>query len=114
MSALLRAGADPDIGNIIGHMPLHSVSLTLRSDSERIAVDLLDAGTEVDVKAVNGDTPLMWAACFGNIGTTRQLLLRGANRTMENMYGETSLDSVCGCEDAHGGDIQCPGGGCDQ
>ena len=112
--ALLRAGADPNIGNRFGEMPLHFASATLGFDSEKIVVDLLYAGTDIDAKAGDGDTPLIWAARYGNIATTRLLLLLGADRTVKNMYGNTALESICGCEDAGEGYIQCPDGGCDQ
>ena len=95
-------------------MPLHYASATLGFDSEKIVVDLLYAGTEIDAKAADGDTPLIWAARYGNIRTTRLLLLLGADRTIKNTHGETALDSICGCEDNDEGYVQCPYGGCDQ
>lgn len=116
VSALLRVGADPKIGTDMGDTPLHYASATLGSDSEKITVDLLDAGAETDAKNAYGETPLIWAAKFGNIGATRLLLLRGADRTIEDMHGNTALARICACEEARGNNnsLQCPDGGCNR
>ena len=110
VSALLRAGADPNMGINIGAMPLHFASITVGFESEKIAVDLLDAGAEIDAIAADGETPLLWAVFFGNIGTTRILLLKGADRTIKDNFGRAVTDKICDCE----GFLQCRDGGCDQ
>ncbi|KAK4164970.1 hypothetical protein QBC43DRAFT_378263 [Cladorrhinum sp. PSN259] len=59
-----------------------------------IAELLLNKGTEVDVKAQNGDTPLRIACQKGNEAVARLLLDRGADITAKSNNGWTTLNSA--------------------
>jgi len=59
---------------------------------DRIAVSrLLDAGTAVDTRAVDGTTALHWAARADNLETVTLLLEAGADAEVADRYGITPL-----------------------
>jgi len=55
MQALLKAGADPNLGNILGYTPLHRA---LRHSDPRLLRILIAAGANVDLPDNTGKTPL--------------------------------------------------------
>lgn len=116
VEALLVAGADPNRLDLLGDTPLHVASVTLGPASERIVNDLLDAGANIDAQSLDGGTPLMWSVMFGNANTTRVLLLRGADASVEDGMGRRAEDLICQCKLSRGLDhlLQCPPGGCDK
>ena len=115
VGALLEAGGDPKTADNLGDTPLHVASVTLGAPSEQIVLYLLDSGAEINAQGSDRATPLMWAVEFGNFGTTKLLLERGADVTIRDINGELALDQICVCKEAAGllGYLQCPAGGCD-
>ncbi|CAD7694928.1 unnamed protein product [Ostreobium quekettii] len=115
VQALIKAGADPKKKRANGDTALHFAAAQLGNSSERIVDALLDAGAVLDARGGDGQTPLMWAAYFGNLGMVEQLIKEGADSSIKDDHGATALESVCGCQFFEGstGDIACPKGGCD-
>lgn len=116
VTALLKAGTDPGVRNDEGATPLHKASLTLTRASARIGKALLAAGAEIDGRDFRDQTPLIWAAKFGNFNMTRFLLREGADRSITDDDGETAMDKVCSCLETvlvFGG-VPCPEGGCEK
>lgn len=55
---------------------------------------LIDQGADVNKRYVAQSTPLICAAQYGSVTATNVLLDRGADRSAENRYGETALDTA--------------------
>lgn len=53
---------------------------------------LIDHGTKVDQGDIEGMTPLMNAARFGQLSTVNLLLAKNANPRQKNQFGKTALD----------------------
>ena len=72
-------------------------------------------GADRNAPDSEGWTPLIWATHFGNEGTTKVLLNRGANTELADGDSLTAVDHVCLCEETEEGDerLVCPSGGCD-
>eukprot|EP00803_Ostreobium_quekettii_P000797 evm.model.scf_1530.1 EVM.evm.TU.scf_1530.1 scf_1530:29554-39426(+) len=105
---LLLAGADPDQQNDVLETALHFASRTVGADSELVVTDLLDNGADIDVEDLLASyTPLGRAAYYGNAGTARVLVDRGADL---NRGGATPRELICECL-RHD---ECTPGGCDQ
>ncbi len=59
---------------------------------DRIAASrLLDAGANVNARAVDGTTPLHWAARADDLATVEMLLGAGGNAAVQDRYGVTPL-----------------------
>ncbi|MBL8383947.1 MAG: ankyrin repeat domain-containing protein [Burkholderiales bacterium] len=56
------------------------------------AQKLLNMNLDVDVKAPNGYTPLMYAAARGHAGLTELFLRNGANPALLNAEGDSAVD----------------------
>lgn len=56
------------------------------------AQKLLNMNLDVDVKAPNGFTPLMYAAARGHAGLTELFLRNGANPALLNAEGDSAVD----------------------
>ena len=115
VETLLLAGADPTLETEAGVTALHFSSLFLGDSSVDIVNALLDAGAGIDALDSFGDTPLMWAAWFGNVKVAQALIDKGADLSLENSAGDTASAQVCGCNGAGEFDVDsgCPEGGCD-
>lgn len=115
VETLLLAEADPTLESDAGVTALHFSSLFLGDSSVDTVNALLDGDAAIDARDSLGDTPLMWAAWFGNLKVAQALIDKGADLSLENNAGDTALAQVCGC----GGDGEfdvdsgCPEGGCD-
>jgi ankyrin repeat protein len=72
----LSGGASANARNRIGETAL---VIALKSDRPALAMDMVNAGTDVNLAAVNGVTPLMAAAHAGQTDIVRLLLAKGAN-----------------------------------
>ena len=84
---LLEAGADPNARNQQEATPL--IYAAWNFEKTRL---LVEKGAEVNVAAKNGTTPLMMAAsAFGNIGSVRYLLDRGALPKATDALGGDAL-----------------------
>ena len=90
-SALLAAGADPDLRsrNELSVMPIHSAVAGHRPD---VVVALLDAGADPNVHQRHGWTPLHGAAQHGDTDTVERLLAAGADPAATNDDGTNATD----------------------
>lgn len=87
--AMLARGADPNSGEGINDWTplLHAVHKNQLGSVEA----LLDGHADPN-RAVNGGTPLMWAAGYGYTPIVRLLLARGADPRLRDLDGETAVD----------------------
>ncbi|KAL8606628.1 hypothetical protein ACOMHN_025727 [Nucella lapillus] len=108
--ALLSAGADPCVPNAEGKLPLEGAPATMRhvyneellqaiaqSNLGRVC-QLLAAGVEVSLTDSEEtlNTPLHWAASYGNKDMVQCLCTRGAQVNKYNSAGRTPLhEAVC-------------------
>lgn len=98
VSALLRAGGDPNRLNDSGRSAL---MFAASYGHTAIARALLDHGADLDAVSADhvGWTPLMAAACNGRAATVGLLLDRRANVDLKDKRGRTALD--CATEQGH-------------
>ena len=88
VEALLRAGADVNAQNREGRTALMFAIINLHAATVKT---LLEFGADVNVQAAGcGCTPLILAACSGEIGITRALLKRGADAGKVSGSGRTA------------------------
>ena len=59
-----------------------------------IAIALIDAGADLNIRNNEGSTPLITAAFFCRTEIVEALLNKGADKTLKNNAGSTALDSV--------------------
>ena len=83
---LLRAGANPKLGDNRGLTPLHLAPSAL------IAQALLAAGADPNATTQAMDTPLHLAALNNRLGVIKTLLNTGADAGLLNQSGRTALD----------------------
>ena len=88
--ALLANGADPNLADNRGGLPLH-VAAMLPDDSFFYTDKLLTAGAKVNQPGIGGRTALHNAAQWGTAGVVNLLLTNGANVHAETDSGETAL-----------------------
>src|SRR5215470_511956 len=72
----LADGANVNARNRLGETVL---VIALKNDRPAMAIQMIDAGTDVNLAAANGVTPLMAAAHGGHLDVTRHLLAKGAD-----------------------------------
>ncbi len=72
-----------------GYIALHEAALNGHLPIVKV---LLDAGSNIDHAALDGDTPLHDASENGHADVVAYLLQAGANRILKNANGETALD----------------------
>jgi len=89
VEALLRNGTEVNAQNREGRTALMFAIINLRAATVKT---LLEFGADVNVEAAGcGCTPLMLAACSGDVGITRALLERGADAGKVSGSGRTAL-----------------------
>ena len=90
---LLLKGADPNVSSKNGYnvYPIHSA---VAANYEMIAKMLIEAGANVNVVQMSGDTPLHSAAQNGNIDLLIVLLEAGANVNALTEDGKTAADKA--------------------
>jgi uncharacterized protein len=89
VEALLHNGADVNAQNREGRTALMFAIVNLRAATVKT---LLEFGADVNVQAAGcGCTPLILAACSGDIRITRALLKRGADARKVSVSGRTAL-----------------------
>lgn len=87
---LLKAGADPNLGNIYGETPLYQA---VDTGNSRIINLLLEQGADPNIQQQDGDTPLHIAAIKGDHKVVRLLLLYKADPTIATFQDkQTALD----------------------
>jgi uncharacterized protein len=89
----LSDGASVNARNRIGETVL---IIALKNDRPALAMDMLNAGTDVNLAAVNGVTPLMTAAHAGQTDIVRLLLAKGANVTAVDRLQKNAMTYAAG------------------
>ncbi len=104
LRVLLEAGGSPDGRTGEGcsswlEAPLVSAAFKGRAD---MALALVEAGADVNVKAGNRETPLHWSVQDAEGVLTRRLLEAGADPNARNLMGETPLHAAAWVGNADG------------
>lgn len=109
---LLAAGANPNSQDVEGETAIFKVSAY--PNTTFLVEHLLDLGADIDHQSNLNNTPLHYAAFFGNQPNAIVLLDRGADSQMVNSNGDKPGDMVCQCLENSGkeGYLACPIGSC--
>lgn len=86
VKALLEAGADPDLGDQLGDVPLHDAR------SCGVVELLVDYGANLEMQGYREYTPLLLAAQKGNVELVKVFLKRGANTKAREVRGRTAWE----------------------
>src|SRR4030095_7593999 len=87
---LIRAGANPHIGN--EHYGVTPLSLACTNGSAPMARMLLNAGASANATQSIGETALMTASRVGNVDVVKELLAHGANvNAVHRGSGQTAI-----------------------
>jgi ankyrin repeat protein len=86
-------GASPNARNRVGETAL---VIAIRNEHPALAMDMVVAGTDVNLGAVNGVTPLMAAAHAGQSDIARALLAKGADITAFDRLQKTAMIYAAG------------------
>jgi uncharacterized protein len=89
----LKDGASPDARNRLGETAL---VIGLKKKDTVLAKAMLDAGTDVNIAAVNGITPLMAASYAGLTDVVGSLLGRGADPAPSDRLGKNAITYAAG------------------
>lgn len=89
VTRLLKAGANPDIGNFLWITPL---MYSARYGNVSICKSLLSYGADIDKQDVYGETALIVATRCGNANVARVLVAKGARIDIKNREGKTAID----------------------
>ena len=102
MTALLRAGTDPDFRDAGDHTPLYRVANQCASPAGPDVVrELLHSGADVNARnGVTSATALHMAARRGFIGIAQALLDAGADLEARDRKGDTPLGRARNCRKA--------------
>ena len=84
--ALLEAGADPNIEDERGTMPLYLAEL-----GSELFIVLLEGGADPNIKYESGATPLHLAVFEGDVNVVRALLEAGADPNVQDQGGAVPL-----------------------
>jgi hypothetical protein len=76
-----------------GSSPLISAALFGKTE---IAIMLIEAGADLNIRNNDGSTALITAAFFCRPQIVKLLLEKGANKTLKNNYSQTAYDAVSG------------------
>ena len=86
---LLKAGAKPNVKNLLGSTPLSEAAFNANSEAIKA---LLDAGADANAAGPDGETPLMLIARSSNVEAAKLLLDKRANpNARESQRGQTAL-----------------------
>jgi ankyrin repeat protein len=89
----LSDGASPNARNRVGETAL---VIALKNDQPGLAMDMVNAGTDVNLSAVNGVTPLMAAAHAGQTEIVRVLLAKSADVAAVDRLQKTAMTYAAG------------------
>jgi len=98
LKAALLAGASPNESDGVSC----ALSLSCIQERDDLVAELLRNGANVDLKEIDGSTPVFMAASIGNILILKALLEGGADTNVRNNIGQTSLMIA-----AHSGKVDC-------
>jgi len=90
----LAALTSPDGGEAVAALRRSVLLIAATMGRTNAVTAMLDLGTAIDARSVNGATPLSNAASRGRRETVALLLKRGANVTLRNGVGKTALGVV--------------------
>ncbi|HEY8563559.1 MAG TPA: ankyrin repeat domain-containing protein [Pyrinomonadaceae bacterium] len=88
---LLEHGADPQLANDMGQIPLAGAAFKGDAAMTRL---LIDHGADVNARSPDGKTALMFAAMFDRVEIIDILLARGANASLKAADGATAESSA--------------------
>ena len=92
---LLEAGADPNLADRRGFAPVH---IAVARNEVKLVQRLLDHGAAINVRTYSdGKTPLMIAAAAGFEEMVEILLSRGADPSIVDSAGKSSLERAAEC-----------------
>ena len=91
MAGVTRALADGATPNARSRVGETALVIALKNDRTDLARQMLDAGTDVSLAAVNGVTPLMAAAHGGHVEIVQILLQTGVNPNAIYAHSLTAL-----------------------
>ncbi|QEY25317.1 ankyrin repeat domain-containing protein [Neisseria zalophi] len=77
--------------NQVGGMDDTVLHIAARNNYLNDALIFLQNGALIDIKGDLGYTPLHYACMFGNIEMVRLLLDNGANKNIQNEFGENAI-----------------------
>ncbi len=89
---LVKAGADCEISNEAGFLPLHIASY---HGYKEIAETLIDTGCKLDTKTELGFTPLMLAFAMDHKEIVEPLIKAGASIVFKDSEGNTAFHYAC-------------------
>jgi len=89
LKALIDAGAD--LKQLYTSKKMTLLSVAIDSGNDSAALELIDAGIDVNLPDSYKDTPLHMAAIKGNIEIIKKLISRKADIEARNLYGNTPL-----------------------
>lgn len=89
VNLLLASGADVNEPGWLCYSPLHQA---VNGKDTRVIKTLLAHGAILDRKNCHGQTPLMIAAAVGNVPVVKELLIAGANPSIQANDGKTALE----------------------
>lgn len=93
MARALAEGAAPDARNRLGETAL---LIALKRERPDLAQQMIAAGTDINLAAVNGVTPLMAAAHAGYADIVRVLLARGVDVNAADQVRKTAMIYAAG------------------
>lgn len=79
-------------GDMYNDTALHLLHKMPDEKLEACLTHLLSAGADINARDYEGDTPLMYAACFGNAKYFSLLMQHRADLTLKNGSGRTALE----------------------
>merc|ERR1719397_2464249 len=92
IKSLVRRGADVEIPNKFGMLPLHHGAV---HGGAEVVQALLEAGAEPNKADRAGRLPLHWTATKGHLEAARLLVAGGARTTGADQDGFTALHRCC-------------------
>lgn len=109
---LLAAGAYPDSQDLEGETALFKVSAY--PNNTFLVENLIDRGADPNHRSIAQNTPLHYAAFFGNYPNSLTLIEKGAEVDAVNVRGQRPADEVCSCLANSGvqGSLPCAFGSC--
>jgi hypothetical protein len=93
---LIAAGVSLESTNAAGETPL---LLAVKHNHLSAAVLLIDAGSSINARAANKDTPWLLAGALGRTEVLRHMIPQGPDFTLRNRFGGNAL--IPACERAH-------------
>jgi ankyrin repeat protein len=96
LQRLIAAGAALESANAAGETPL---LLAVKNNHLSAAVLLIDAGSNINARAANRDSPWLLAGALGRTEMLRHMIPKGPDFSVRNRFGGNAL--IPACERAH-------------